>query len=127
MINFASVFIYTQSIQYFAFNFSPFDMVKVNLCNAVVKGYHEFQIRPPPSLSLPVTKEYGNKHDPNACLVWVPELESIPRAMWNVVTDAKRGEIVKHIAGLPIGRVPIGLSSCFWNLLDSVDVERIEW
>ena len=56
-------------------------MVKITLCNAVVKGYHEFKIRPPPSLSLLVTKEFGNKRDPNACLVWVPDLEFIPQAM----------------------------------------------
>ena len=88
-------------------------MRKVIISNAVIKGYHEFQIRPPPLLCLQVTKEYGNKHDKNACLVWVPELESTPREMWNMVTDAKRGEVVETIAGLPIGRVPRGLSSCF--------------
>ena len=102
-------------------------MRKVIISNAVIKGYHEFQIRPPPLLCLQVTKEYGNKHDKNACLVWVPELESIPREMWNIVTDAKRGEVVETIAGLPIGRVPRGLSSCFWELLSSPDVASIEW
>lgn len=102
-------------------------MVKVHIYNAVVKGYHEFQIRPPLALSLPVTKEYGNKYDPNARLVWVPELTSIPQSMWNTVTDDKRGERVRTIAGLPIGRVPIGLSSCFWDLLSSPDVKKIEW
>ena len=73
--------------------------------NAVIKGYHEFQIRPPSALQLPVTKEYGNRHDPHACLVWVPEIEKIPSSLWNHVTDEKRGERVRTIAGLPIGRV----------------------
>ena len=64
---------------------------------AVIKGYHIFQI-----LDLQVTREYGNKDDKYACLIWVPELELIPRNMWSVVTDAKRGERVETVAGLPI-------------------------
>ena len=99
----------------------------VAINNAVIKGYHEFQIRPPPTILLPVTKEYGNKHDPHACLIWVPEIEQIPSTLWNHVTDEKRGERVRTIAGLPIGRVPKGLSSCFWELLGSCDLECIEW
>lgn len=78
-------------------------------------------------MNLQVTKEYGNKHDKNACLVSVPDLECIPREMRNVVTDAKRGETVESIAGLPIGRVPRGLSSCFWELLCSPSVNSIKW
>ena len=73
-------------------------MVQIVIETAVVKGYHEFQIRPPIDLPLPVTKEYGNKHDPYACLVWVPELDSIPFTMWFHVTDIKRGETVQTIA-----------------------------
>ena len=34
---------------------------------------------------------------------------------------------VHTIAGLPIGWVPRGLSSCFWDLLSMADVECIEW
>ena len=70
--------------------FSKSKMSKVIISNAVIKGYHEFQIDPPPTLALTVTKEYGDRHDANACLVWVPELESIPPAMWNIVTDNRR-------------------------------------
>ena len=102
-------------------------MITIVISYAVIKGYHEFKIRPPASLALKVTKEYGNKYDKNACLVWVPELESIPSEMWSIVTDAKRGETVETIAGLPIGRVPLGLSSCFWELLSSSDINSIEW
>ena len=102
-------------------------MVKVIIGEAVVKGYHVFQIRPPPTLYLPVTKEYGNKNDPNACLIWVPEIDSIPGNMQNMITDAKRGETVETIAGLPIGRVPKGFSSCFTQLLSSPAIDKIEW
>ena len=102
-------------------------MITVVVSNAVVKGYHEFQIRPPPTFSLKVTKEYGNRHDRTACLIWVPELDSIPPEMRTVVIDIKRGETVETIAGLPIGRVPRGLSSCFWELLSSPDVDSIQW
>ena len=102
-------------------------MITVVILNAVVKGYHEFQIRPPPTFFLRVTKEYGNRHDRTACLIWVPELESIPPEMRAVVTDIKRGETVETIAGLPIGRVPRELSSCFWELLSSPDVDSVQW
>ena len=88
-------------------------MVKLTLDIAVVKGFLKFLIRPPPSMSLPVTKEYGNKYDPNPCLVWVPELQCVSQTMRNAVSDAKQGEIVKHMAGLPIRRVPLRLPSCF--------------
>ena len=102
-------------------------MITVVISNAIVKGYYEFQIRPPPTFSLRVTKEYGNRHDRTACLIWVPELESISAEMRAVVTDIKRGETVQTIAGLPIGRVPRGLSSCFWELLSSPNVDSIQW
>ncbi|XP_020901197.1 uncharacterized protein LOC110239794 [Exaiptasia diaphana] len=99
----------------------------ITIDNAVVKGYHEFQIRPPPALHvlLPVSKEHGNRHDANACLVWVPELKDIPTTLWNDITDAKHSERVHTIAGLPIGRVPKGLAPCFRELLESSDVECI--
>ena len=102
-------------------------MVKIVIKNVAVKGYHEFKIRPPPTLDLPGTKEYGNRHDPNACLVWVPELVNIPERMWSIDTDNKRGETVQTIAGLPIGRVPEGLSACFSELLSSSHVVGLEW
>ena len=102
-------------------------MVTIIIDKAVIKGYHVFQIRPPPTICLPITKEYGNKHDPHACLVWVPEINSIPEHMHNIITDAKRGETVKTIAGLPVGRVPEGFSSCFTQLLSSSTIEKIEW
>ena len=102
-------------------------MNKVVISNAVIKGYHKLQICPSPLLDLQVTKEYGNKHDKYACLIWVPELELIPRDLWSVVTDTKRGERVETIAGLPIGSVPRGLSQCFWELLSSPHVDSIDW
>ena len=102
-------------------------MRNIIVSNCMIKGYHEFQIRPPQCVLLPVTKEYGNKHDPNACIIWVPELDKIPTNLWNETTDEKRGERVRTIAGLPIGRVPRGLSACFGDLLSMADVECIEF
>lgn len=43
-------------------------MVRIIISNAVIKGYHDFQIKPPMSLVLKVTKEYGNKYDQHACI-----------------------------------------------------------
>ena len=64
-------------------------MIKVVVSKAVIKGYHIFRIRPPPLLDLQVTKEYGNKHDKYACLIWVPELELIPHNMWQIPKEEK--------------------------------------
>ncbi|CAB3996955.1 Hypothetical predicted protein [Paramuricea clavata] len=97
------------------------------ISNAVIKGYHEFQIRPPQNILLPVTKEYGNRHDSHSCLVWIPEIDKIPKDLWNHVTDEKRGERVRTIAGLPIGRVPRGLSECFLIILKNSKVDCVEW
>ena len=72
----------------------------------MIKGYHEFQTLPPQCALLPVTKEYGNKHDPHACLILVPELDKIPNNLWNETADQIRGEKVSTIAGVLIGRVP---------------------
>ena len=72
----------------------------------MIKGYHEFQTLPPQCALLQVTKEYGNKHDSNACLILVPELDKIPTNLWNETADQNRGERVSTIAGLLIGRVP---------------------
>ena len=91
-------------------------MVKIIIGDGVVKGYHIFQIRPPPNVYLPVTNEYGNEHDENACLVWVPRNEAIPQHMVNVVTDQKRGKTVLDIVGFPIGRVPEGFFNLFTKL-----------
>ena len=66
---------------------------------------------------IPIGLDVGNK----------PEIEKIPSSLWNHVTDEKRGVRVRTIAGLPIGRVPKGLSSCFYELLGSSNVECIEW
>ena len=73
------------------------------------------------------TKEFGNRHDPHLCLVWIPEIDKIPRDLWNHVTDEKRGERVRTIAGLPIGHVPRGLSECFWTILENSRVDCINW
>ena len=102
-------------------------MVKIIIGNAVVKGYHVFQIQPSPTLYLSATKEYGNTHEADACFVWVPEIGSIPEHMLNIITDSKRGETVGTIANLSIARVPEGFSTCFTQLLSSSTIDSIEW
>ena len=72
-------------------------MIIVVISNAVVKGYHEFQIRHPPTFSLRVTREYGTRHDRAACLLWVPELEFIPPGMRTAAADIKRGAVTGFI------------------------------
>lgn len=89
--------------------------------NCVIKGYHKFQIRPPdtdPHTMLPVDREYTNTHDPNACLIWIPPLDTFSREIHETVTDAKRGLLLQDVAGLPIGHIPLGLSSSFRKILD---------
>lgn len=94
----------------------------ITLEHSVIKGYHAFKIRPPltePQTRLIVDREYTNISDIDACLVWMPELTSFDKHLYNLVTDKQRNLMLSDIAGLPIGHVPKILASCFRNVLDS--------
>ncbi|KAH3713528.1 hypothetical protein DPMN_073320 [Dreissena polymorpha] len=88
----------------------------MTLKNSVIKGYHVFMIRPfitSPPTQLIVDRDYSNKKDPDACLVWLPALETFPISVHDTVTDEKRQLKLSDIAGLPIGHVPKILSNFF--------------
>ena len=59
--------------------------------NCVIKGYHEFKVKPLVSnnLELRVDREYSNIHDADACVVWIPD--NIPEDLKNVLL-IKRGD-----------------------------------
>ncbi|XP_070538001.1 uncharacterized protein [Ptychodera flava] len=90
-------------------------MPQIRIRNAVIKGYHFFQIRAPQGLPLPVTKEYGNVRDPYALLIWLPELDEIDPTMHNIETDEKRHLKLHQVAGLVMGHVPFILSEGIVN------------
>ena len=95
--------------------------VDIVLENSVIKGYHQFKIKPPmttPDIHLNIFKEYTNIKDKNACLVWIPELENIPHSQHHIATDATRQLMLTDVAGLPLGHVPRGLGHCFRQALD---------
>ena len=95
---------------------------KLILKNFVVKGYHVYKIRPPytnPATLLTIDREYTNKHDAHACIVWLPPLDSFPKEKHDMLTDAKRQLRLSDIAGLPIGHVPKSLSSDFRSIIDA--------
>lgn len=95
------------------------EKTSIQLQNAVIKGYHSYKIRPPMTpTELIVDREYTNISDVNACLVWVPPLESFPKDMQSMVTDNKRMLMLSDIAGLPVGHVPRGLAGVFRSILD---------
>jgi hypothetical protein len=88
---------------------------------AVVKGYHDFKIRPPvtnPATELIVDREYTNIKDVNACLVWIPALNTFPPRLHDTVTDDKRHLQLRDVASLPIGHVPRGLAGAFRQIMD---------
>lgn len=94
----------------------------IKLSNSVIKGYHVYRIRPPvtnPPTRLRVDREYTNIKDVNACLVWIPELNSFPQHLHKLVTDTKRSLYLDDVADLPIGHVPRSLAGFFRNILDS--------
>jgi len=94
----------------------------ITLENCVIKGYHEFKIRPPrtdPVTMLRVDREYTNTHDENACLVWIPALNSFSSDLFEMVTDGKKELTLKDVAGLPVGHVPLGLSYSFRQVMDT--------
>ena len=92
------------------------------LTNCVIKGYHEFHIRPPvtdPPTLLKVDREYTNIHDRNACLVWIPEKDSFTKAELESYTDEKRFLMLKDVAGLPVGHVPRTMAGAFTNIIEA--------
>ncbi|KAH3801951.1 hypothetical protein DPMN_155616 [Dreissena polymorpha] len=91
--------------------------------DSVIKGYHIFKIKPPQVIEplLIVDREYGNIHDHDSCLVWVPNLDSFPVELHHISTDEARFLKLSDIAGLPIGHVPRGLGGCFRKILDDND------
>lgn len=83
---------------------------------SVIKGYHAFKIRPPYITHVPqlfIDREYTNVKDEYAWLVWLPQLESFPPDIHDMVTDEKRQLKLSDVAGLPIGHVPRCLSQFF--------------
>jgi hypothetical protein len=104
------------------FNVSLFqDQQEVKIVNCVIKGYHAFKVKPPltsPPTMLRVDREYTNFHDCDACLVWVPELNSFTSDLHDVVVDDDRFLLLRDIAGLPVGHVPRTLASAFRTLID---------
>ncbi|KAK3089455.1 hypothetical protein FSP39_003759 [Pinctada imbricata] len=91
---------------------------KIIINQSVIKGYHQFKIKPLHScnFSLPVEREYTNITDTHACLVWIPE--KVPENKLNLVTDEKRYLTLKDIVGLPCGHVRRGLAPAFRIILD---------
>ena len=90
-------------------NITTFDSNKMTLKKSVIKGYHVFKIRPcitSPPTQLIVDREYSKKKDPDACLVWLPPLETFPESVHDTVTDEKRQLKLSDVAGLSIGHVP---------------------
>ena len=67
---------------------------------------------------LIVDREYGNIHDKDACLVWLPNLECYPEELHDNETDESRHLKLFDVAGLPIGHIPRGLGGCFRELMD---------
>ncbi|XP_070537926.1 uncharacterized protein [Ptychodera flava] len=91
---------------------------------SVIKGYHAFQIKPPvKKILLNVTKEYGNRFDDNAMLVHIPK--SIPEEYHHITTNKKKQQQLITIAGLPVGRVPLGMSSTFRHIIDNKNCTKI--
>lgn len=93
----------------------------IRLENSVIKGYHDYKIRPPntdPVTRLLVDREYTNIHDICACLVWIPPLSTFPQCQHEILTDEKRHLLLKDVADLPVGHVPRELAGCFRAILD---------
>ena len=95
-----------------------------------IKGYHHFRIRPHKDIPLMVLKERGNRFDPFAMKlnVVMPTLGNIPGHLWDATTHPGEGyQLVRHIAGHQVGRVPANLCQLFWQLLDRGLTQSITW
>ena len=86
-----------------------------------------YQVRAPNGLDLKVKKEYGNKKDDFALMVWLPELKEIPIDQHEVITDKKRKLKLRQVAGLPMGHVPFIMSEALTKCLDQNLATNISW
>ena len=94
---------------------------KLILKKSVIKGYHVYKIGPlypNPAIRLTIDREYTNRHDQHACLVWLPALDTFPKENLSMVTDEKRQLTLNDITGLPIGHVPKCLSADYRSIID---------
>ena len=93
----------------------------IHLQNSVIKGYHQYHIRPPitdPLTQLIFDREYTNIHDKCACLVWIPDLDTFDASKHDMLTDDKRYLYLSDIVGLPVRHVPRGMTPIFRSVLD---------
>ena len=77
-----------------------------------------------------VQNEDGNKYDPFAMLIRMPELINIPTKLHNdIAKGAKSGKIaqtVKSIANKVVGRIPANLGKLFRDLQNQWCI-KITW
>ena len=109
--------------------FTNTKMKEISVIDSNVKGYHNFRIRPHTDIGMVVEREVENTYDPYAMLVKMPELTKIPAELHNNVTRPAKGkdieQVVKHIAGKTVGRVPANVCRLFYELLRDGDVKEI--
>ena len=90
-----------------------------------IKGYHIFYIRPHSEIPMKVLHERGNKYDPNAVAIWMPDLEDIDSKLHDCITRNERPgkpcQKVRDVAGCMVGRVPANLGKIFR------DIEAYVW
>ena len=100
------------------------------LRNSCIKCYHIFQTKPHLEIKNLVENEDGNKYDPFAMLIRMPELINIPIKLHNDITkDAKSGNIaqtVKTIANKVVGKVLANLGKLFRDLQNQWCI-KITW
>ncbi|XP_052224692.1 uncharacterized protein LOC127840327 isoform X2 [Dreissena polymorpha] len=92
------------------------------LGNSAIKRYYALKIKPPitePPTKLRIDRENTNIEDKDAGLVWIPELFTFDSKLQSLLTDHGRQLMLSDVAGLPIGRVPRVLASCFYSILDT--------
>ena len=95
-----------------------------------IKGYHVFHVRPTSEIPLLIIPEDGNKFDPNAMLVKVPDM--VPPSMHSIITrpalkKGSKDQTVKDILGKTVGRVPANLCQTFRSILGRQPDCSITW
>ena len=62
----------------------------ISIKNSAIKGYHYFKITLHERIPMYIKKEANNPKDESAMLIYMPEVDKIPKELHHLVTRAKK-------------------------------------
>ena len=96
-------------------------MKTVTIAKSNIKGYYFFKVCPHPDIPMKVEMEEDNLRDPNAMATKIPSIDDIHQSLHKQITrkgnKTRKEQLVCHIAGKQLCRVPANLCRLFKQFL----------